>query len=416
MKKLILSAGILPFVLFSFRVKTAEPMIQDAGYNLPAGQARMQDIHAPTSASPLTILRKGSFGYDSRFTTPDSRLTIHASRPSGDTLLYPDETHFKNIQQLTFGGDNAEAYWSFDSKYIVFQRTNPKEGLNCDQIFMGKVPKPGEKFNYKLISTGKGRTTCPFFTKDGKHIIYASTHLGGDACPPVPDRAKYGNKYIWPLYDSYDIFMADLNGKIVKQLTHSKGYDAEATLSPDGKKMIYTSDKDGDIDLYIMDLKTGKEKRVTNTLGYDGGAWFSPDGKKIIWRASRPKTEAEIKEYKELLAENLVAPTNMEVFVANTDGSNAKQVTAFGQANWAPAFMPDSKRIIFASNHEYKRGFPFNLYTINEDGTQLQKISRDKGFDAFPMFSPNGKKIVFCSNRNNGGTRDTNVFIADWVD
>jgi TolB protein len=333
----------------------------------------------------------------------------------GDTLLYPEETHFKNLQQLTFGGDNAEAYWSFDSRYIVFQRTNPKEGLACDQIFMGKVPeKAGDKFEYKLISTGKGRTTCPFFTKDGRHIIYASTHLGGDACPPVPDRAKYGNKYIWPLYDTYDIFMADLNGRIVKQLTHSKGYDAEATLSPDGKKMIYTSDKDGDIDLYIMDLDKGTEKRVTNTLGYDGGAWFSPDGKKIIWRASRPKTTEEIKEYKDFLKENLVAPTNMEVFVANIDGSNAHQVTSYGQANWAPAFMPDSKRIIFASNHEYKRGFPFNLYTINEDGSNLHKVSRDKGFDAFPMFSPNGRKIVFCSNRNNGGTRDTNVFVADW--
>ena len=341
-------------------------------------------------------------------------IAIGMSLASEDTVLYPDETHFSNIQQLTFGGDNAEAYWSFDGKYIIFQRTNPKEGLNCDQIFIGKVPQQGEKFEYKMVSTGKGRTTCPYFTKDGKHIIYASTHLAADTCPPVPDRKKYGNKYIWPLYDSYDIFKADLDGKIVKQLTTAKGYDAEPTLSPDGKKMIYTSDKDGDIDLYIMDLKSGKENKVTNTLGYDGGAWFSPDGKKIIWRASRPKTETEIKEYKDLLAENMVAPTNMEVFVANIDGSNVRQVTSFGQANWAPTFMPDNKRIIFASNHEYKRGFPFNLYTINEDGTGLHKVSRDKGFDAFPMFSPDGKKIIFSSNRNNGGTRDTNVFIADW--
>jgi TolB protein len=343
-----------------------------------------------------------------------SPLTFHFSLSTKDTVLYPDETHFSNIQQLTFGGDNAEAYWSFDGKYIIFQRTNPKEGINCDQIFIGKVPRPGEKFEYKMVSTGKGRTTCPYFMKDGKHIIYASTHLAADTCPPVPDRKKYGNKYIWPLYDSYDIFMADLDGNIVKQLTRTKGYDAEPTLSPDGKKMIYTSDKDGDIDLYIMDLKSGKEKKVTNTLGYDGGAWFSPDGKKIIWRASRPKTGTEIKEYKDLLAESMVAPTNMEVFVANADGRNAKQVTSFGQANWAPTFMPDNKRIIFASNHEYKRGFPFNLYTINEDGTGLHKVSRDKGFDAFPMFSPDGKKIIFSSNRNNGGTRDTNVFIAEW--
>lgn len=333
-----------------------------------------------------------------------------------DTVLYPDEKHFKNVQQLTFGGDNAEAYFSYDNKWLIFQRTNAKEGIQCDQMFIGKVPALGEKFEYKAVSSGKGRTTCGFFTKDGKHIIYASTHLGGGDCPPVPDRKKYGNKYIWPLYSSFEIFMADLNGKIVKQLTHSPGYDAEATLSPDGKKMVYTSIKDGDIELYVMNLKTGKEKRITNTTGYDGGAWFSPDGKKLIWRASRPKTDVEIKEYKDLLAENLVAPTNMEVWVANADGTNARQVTSYGQANWAPAFFPDSKRIIFASNHEYKRGFPFNLYTINEDGTNLTKISRDKGFDAFPMFNSNGTKIVFCSNRNNGGTRDTNVFLADWVE
>ncbi len=334
-----------------------------------------------------------------------------------DSLRYAEESHFQNIRQLTFGGDNAEAYWSYDGKSLVFQRTSLKDGIPCDQIFIGRVPEnPTAPFEFKLVSTGKGRTTCAFFTKDNQHIIYASTHLASSDCPPVPDRAKYGNKYIWPLYRGYDIFKADLNGKIIKQLTSSPFYDAEATLSPDGKKMIYTSTKDGDIELYIMELKSGKEKRITNELGYDGGAWFSPDGKKIIWRASRPKTEAAINEYKELLAQDLVAPTNMEVWVANVDGSDAKQVTNFGQANWAPTFMPDSKRIIFASNHEYKRGFPFNLYTINGDGSNLQKVSRDKGFDAFPMFSPDGKRIVFASNRNNGGTRDTNVFIADWVE
>jgi len=334
-----------------------------------------------------------------------------------DTLHYKDELHFKNIQQLTFGGDNAEAYWSYDGKYIIFQKTNPKEGILCDQIFMGKVPtKPNEKFEYKMVSTGKGRTTCAYFLPDGKHIIYASTHLGADTCPPTPDRTKYGNKYIWPLYSSYDIFMADYNGKIVKRLTKAKGYDAEATLSPDGKKMIYCSDKDGDLELYVMDLKTGKEKRITNALGYDGGAWFSPDGKKIVWRASRPTTTEAVKEYKDLLKEGMVAPTNMEVWVADADGKNAKQITKLGQANWAPNFTPDSKHIIFCSNHEYKRGFPFNMYLTDINGNGLEKISRDKGFDAFPMFSPNGKKIIFASNRNNGGTRDTNLFLADWVE
>ncbi|MFN5930810.1 MAG: TolB family protein, partial [Sphingobacteriales bacterium] len=221
------------------------------------------------------------------------------------------------------------------------------------------------------------------------------------------------NRYIWPLYASMDIFMADTSGSIVKQLTNTPGYDAEATISPDGKKMVFTSVRDGDIELYVMDLKSGKTTRVTHELGYDGGAWFSPDGKKLIWRASRPQTLEEIKEYKELLAEGLVAPTKMEVYTADIDGKNLRKETALGQANWAPSYMPDSKRIIFASNHEYKRGYPFNLYVLNPDGN-MEKVSRDKGFDAFPMFSYDGKKIVFCSNRNNGGTRDTNIFIADW--
>lgn len=346
-------------------------------------------------------------------------VTVSAQQHAApaDTLHYPEETHFRNLRQLTFGGDNAEAYFSYDGKWLVFQRTNPKEGLPCDQIFIAKVPASAEEsFQPRMISSGKGRTTCPYFLPDGKHIVYASTHLGGDECPPVPDRTKYGNRYIWPLYASYDIFMADTSGKIVKQLTHSKGYDAEATLSPDGKKMIYTSDKDGDLELYIMDLKSGREKRITHTVGYDGGAWFSRDGKKIIWRASRPSSPEEIKEYKDLLAEHLVAPTRMEVFTANADGSDVKQVTSLGQANWAPVFMPDSKRILFASNHEYKRGFPFNLYMMDADGNNRVKVSRDKGFDAFAMFSYDGRKIVFCSNRNNGGTRDTNIFVADWVE
>jgi TolB protein len=338
-------------------------------------------------------------------------------RLPGDTIQYPEEKNFKNVQQLTFGGDNAEAYFSYDGKWLIFQKTNAKQGIMCDQIYIGKLPqKAGDKFVPKLVSTGKGRTTCGFFMKDGKHIIYASTHLGSNECPPVPDRSKYGNKYIWPLYESFDIFKADLNGKIVKRLTNTPGYDAEATISPDGKTMVFTSVRDGDIELYVMDIATEKVKRITNHIGYDGGAWFSPDGTKIIWRASSPTTETEIKEYTALLAQNLVAPTNMEVWVANADGSNAKQVTSFGQANWAPVFMPDGKRILFASNHEYKRGFPFNLYITSGDGKDLKKISRDKGFDAFPMFSYDGKKIVFCSNRNNGGTRDTNIFVADWVE
>ena len=332
-----------------------------------------------------------------------------------DTVQYAGEHHFKNVRQLTFGGDNAEAYFSFDGKYLVYQRTDVKNGIMCDQIWMGKIPQSeNEKFTPKLVSTGTGRTTCAFFYPDGKHIVYASTHLGSKDCPPVPDKEKM-KRYIWPIYESFDIFLADTSGNIVKQLTNTPGYDAEATLSPKGDKMVFTSMRNGDLDLYTMDLDGNNVKQVTDLPGYDGGAWFSPDGSKILWRASRPRTEAEIKDYNELLAQGLVAPTSMEVWIANADGSDAKQITNLGKANWAPNFMPDGKHVIFCSNHEYERGFPFNMYITDIDGNGLDKVSRDNGFDAFPMFSPNGKKIVFASNRNNGGTHDTNLFIADWA-
>ncbi len=348
--------------------------------------------------------------------TAGSKHNHLANSVSNDTIHFPGEVHFKNVRQLTFGGDNAEAYFSSDGKYLIYQKTNKNEGINCDQIWMGKIPEnENETFNPKLVSNAKGRTTCAYVYPDGKHILYASTFLGGEECPPLPDRSKYGNKYIWPIYESFDIFNADIDGKNIVRLTSTVGYDAEATISPKGDKIVFTSMRDSDLDLYTMDLNGKNVKRITRTLGYDGGAWFSRDGKKIIWRASRPKTSEEIEEYKSLLKDGLVAPTHMEVWIANSDGTNAKQITNLEQANWAPNFTPQGK-IIFCSNHEYKRGFPFNMYLINEDGTGIEKISRDKGFDAFPMFSQDGKKIVFCSNRNNGGTRDTNIFIADWVE
>ena len=145
---------------------------------------------------------------------------------------------------------------------------------------MGKVPVNGDPFTYKMISSGKGRTTCAYFTQDGKQILFASTYKGGADCPPVPDRTKYGNKYIWPVYASYDIFSMDTAGKKVKQLTNTAGYDAEATLSYDGRKMIFTSMRSGDLDLYSMDLKSGKTIRITNTLGYVGAPGLAVTAKK----------------------------------------------------------------------------------------------------------------------------------------
>ncbi len=329
-----------------------------------------------------------------------------------DSLAFPEETHLRNIRQLTFGGDNAEAYFSFAGDRLVFQYTNKEDGFPCDQIFVMPISNPEQK---KLISTGRGRTTCSYFLPDDSLIIYSSTHLTSDTCPQNPDM-KDVQKYVWPVFNSFEIFIAEPNGKIVKQLTSNNYYDAEATLSPKGDKIVFTSDRNGDLELYTMNLDGSNVKQITNELGYDGGAFFSPDGSKLVFRASRPKTEEDRKTYKDLLAKGLVTPSDLEIFVCNVDGSDLKQVTNLGKANWAPFFHPSGERIIFCSNHKSERGFPFNLYIINVDGTGLEQVTRDPMFDSFPMFSPDGNHLVFCSNRNNKGTRDTNIFIAEWAD
>jgi TolB protein len=337
---------------------------------------------------------------------------------STNVVHYPEEIHLKDIRQLTFGGDNAEAYWSFDSKSVSFQSNNKDWGLSCDQIFY--MPIEGMDLSSKgskppMISTGLGRTTCSFYMPNNKTILYGSTHLGGKDCPTDPGRAP-GGKYLWPVYDTYDIFVADLEGKVKKQLTKTPGYDAEATVSPKGDKIVFTSTRNGDLDLYVMDINGKNVKQITNEIGYDGGAFFSPDGKKLVFRASRPKTEEAKKEYMDYLKQGLVAPTEMELYTCNVDGSDLKQITNLGKANWAPFYHPAGKKIIFSSNHKSARGFQFNLYMINEDGSGLEQITYDGVFDSFPMFSPDGKKIIFSSNRNNNGTRDTNLFVAEWVD
>lgn len=332
---------------------------------------------------------------------------------SNSNVHYEQEVNLKKVKQLTFGGDNAEAYFSFDNKYLVFQATNSKWNASCDQIFY--MPVGGYKVvQPPLLSTGKGRTTCSYFLPDGKSIIYASTHLANETCPEVP-RVVNG-KYVWGIFPDFDIFQADLNGKIIKQLTNSPGYDAEATVSPDGKKIVFTSTRSGDLELYTMDIDGSNVVQVTHETGYDGGAFFSPDSKKLVFRASRPKTEEDKKIYKELLSQGLVQPTAMELFTCNVDGTDLKQVTSLGGANWGPYFHPSGKRILFCSNHHSKDGRQFNIFSVKTDGSDVKQITFDSVFDAFPMFSHDGKKLVFSSNRNNGGTRDTNVFIADWVE
>jgi TolB protein len=326
------------------------------------------------------------------------------------------EKHLTNIRQLTYGGDNAEAYFSFDDASLSFQSNNKAWGLNCDQIFSMRINDAANDSSYKpkMVSTGMGRTTCSYYLKDGKHVLYASTHAANKDCPPNPE-PRADHKYLWAVYSSVDIYVADIDGKLTQRLTNSEGYDAEATLSPDGNKIVFTSIRSGDLELWTMDVDGKNQKQITFGLGYDGGAFFSPDGAKLVFRASRPQTIAEQSEYKQLLAQGLVMPSNMEIYTCNVDGSDLKQITNLGKANWAPYFLPDGNKIIFSSNHDAARGYNFNLFTINLDGTGLEKITFQSNFNAFPMFSRDGKQLVFSSNRNNHGTKDTNLFIADWV-
>lgn len=315
--------------------------------------------------------------------------------------------HLKNIKLITYGGENAEAYFSMDGKEIIFQST--RDPYKCDQLFTMNA----DGTNVRIVSTGKGRVTCGFFTPDKKRIIYASTHLGSPDCPAPPDMRE---GYVWAIYPDFDIFSANRDGTDLKRLTSANGYDAEGTLSPDGKKILFTSARDGDLELYEMNVDGSNQRRLTNELGYDGGSFYSQDGEWIVWRANRPKTPQEVARYKDLFSKNLVMPSQMELYIMKTDGTQRKQLTSNGAANFAPYFHPNGKQIIFASNMKDPRGGNFDLYLINRDGTGLEQITFDRNFDGFPMFTNDGKTLVWESNRSAPTPNSTNVVIADWTD
>jgi TolB protein len=340
------------------------------------------------------------------FGAPDMKLAPFAYQPQGGESPPGRERRLANVMQLTHGGENAEAYFSADGSRLIFQKTQPPD-LPCDQIFTMKI----DGSDVRRVSTGTGRTTCGYFYPDSKGIVFASTHLRSPECPPRPG---YERGYVWPVYPGYDIFRANADGSNLQRLTSADGYDAEATIGPDGR-IVFTSVRDGDMEIYSMDADGANVRRLTNRPGPDGGPFFSPDGKQIVFRG-RVTEGAELADYQALLKEGLWRPTSLEIFVMNADGSNVRQVTKLRKASFAPYFHPDGQRIIFSTNVHDPKGRDFDVYMINVDGSGLERITWNPTFDGFPMFSRDGKRLVFASNRNAAKQGDTNVFIADWVE
>src|SRR5262245_12861143 len=322
-----------------------------------------------------------------------------------DSLIRPGETHFAHLWQLTFGGQNAEAYWSGDGTKLVWQCTDG--AWKCDQEYVMDL-KTGARTR---VSTGAGRTTCGYFYDKDRRVFFASTHMGADSCPPPPDMSQ---GYVWPIYASYDLFTAKPDGSDLRRLTDHPGYDAEGTLSVDGKWIVFTSKREGDVDLYKMHPDGSGLARLTNAKGYDGGAYFSHDGKQIVWRTYRTDDTAATATCERLLAQDLVKPTKMDIWVMKADGSRQRRLTDKPGASFAPYFTPDDKSILYASNHENPRSRNFDLYLVPVEGGEPVPVTRDPDFDAFPMFSPDGRWLVFCANRGGKVAGETNVFLAEW--
>lgn len=314
------------------------------------------------------------------------------------------EPHLANIRQLTHGGENAEAYFSTDGKRLIFQST--RDGRSCDQEYVMNADGSSQQ----RISDGTGKTTCGYFFAYNTKIFYASTRAADTACPKKPDPSK---GYVWGL-DKFDIYTANADGSGTQRLTHNGVYTAEGTLSPDGKTIVFTSLKDGDLDIYTMNVDGTNVRRLTNVPGYDGGPFFSPDGKRIVYRAYHPTDSTELAQYRELLGQSIVRPNKMEIWVMNADGSDQHQITHLGGANFAPFFTPDGKRIIFSSNYTNPHSGEFDLYLIDDDGSSLEPVTSAKGFDGFPQFSPDGKHLVWASSRFATGEHQLDLFMADW--
>jgi Tol biopolymer transport system component len=369
---------------------------------------RRTALAAASIGAAVALLAASAFSQHAG--SPPARPAAAVAPPAaGPAVIHPDEKHLRNLRQLTFGGQNAEGYWSPDGVLVSYQRMDEAEGVACDQQYVVDVATGKSR----RVSNGQGRVTCGYLYDGGRRVLYASTHLAGPACPPPADMSK---GYVWPMHETYDIVSHALDGSLFRRLTDTPGYDAEATVSPDGQTIVFTSVRDGDLEIYTMDLEGKNVKRLTHEPGYDGGPFFSHDGKRIVYRRDAHPDEASLGRYKALLSEHLYRPGALEIWTMNADGSDKRQVTRLGAASFAPFFHPDDRRILFSSNHPEPRGRNFDLWMIRDDGTGLERITTEPTFDGFPMFSPDGKRLVFASNRGGKVAGETNLFVADWVE
>lgn len=334
-------------------------------------------------------------------------LAVIGCSPSlrAQNLVVDGEDHFGSVRQLTFGGQNAEGYFSFDERTLILQST--RDSLECDQEFLLDL----ETLQTRMVSTGDGRTTCGYFLPGDKEIIFSSTHGVNRDCPPTPD---YSQGYVWAVYPAFDLYVANRDGSNLRTLFGSPGYDAEATVSPTGDRIVFTSTMHGDLDIYSMNIDGSDVVQLTDEIGYDGGAFYSWDGAWIVYRGWHYDSPEKAARYADLLDQHLVRPTRMELFVMKADGSEKQQITNNGSANFAPFFHPDNRRIIFASNMDDPKGRNFDLYLINRDGSGLERVTTNESFDGFPVFTRDGTSLVFASNRNGAVRGETNLFLATW--
>ena len=316
-------------------------------------------------------------------------------------------------RQLTFEGRRAgEGYFSKDGRQMVFQSEREK-GNPFFQIYVMDF----DTGDLERISPGLGKTTCAWIHPDGNQVLFASTHEDPDAVTEQEDeiRARLEGtqrRYSWD-YDTYfDLFAYDRETREYQQLTDAPGYDAEASWSPDGSKIVFASnrlaysetlsteekktleiDPSYFIDLYIMNADGSDLRQLTTAPGYDGGPFFSADGKQICWRHfSEDGARAEI-------------------MVMNVDGSEPRQLTRFGAMSWAPYFHPSGDYLIFTTN---RHGFAnFELYLVSIDGkTPPVRVTHTAGFDGLPVFSPDGTQLAWTTNRTGDG--QSQIFISDW--